>query len=265
MSDIDILNALDRSGLFRLAGMLESNLLTPPFSEVTLRNLIDGAHVASVSGLLNCLSEERLSPNQLALVIRAFNAGRESNPTLSSVIDVVVSGPDVTATARDTGVVTRQLFSEAKERVLVVGFAIHQGRDIFQTLACKLDANQSLEVILCIDVSRAPGNTSLSSQIVRRFAANFAKSEWPGTRLPKLFYDPRSLQIGGVSRSSLHAKCVVIDGTEALVTSANFTEAAQARNIELGLHIKSSIIAGQIEDHFRSLMAAGHLAPMSLV
>ena len=264
MSDIDILNALDRSGLFRLAGMLESNLLTPPFSEFTLRNLIDGAHVASVSGLLNCLSEEGYSPNQLALVIRAFSAGRESNPTLSSVIDVVVSGPDVTATARDTGVVTRQLFSEAKERVLVVGFAIHQGRDIFQTLACRLDANQSLEVILCIDVSRAPGNTSLSSQIIRGFAANFAKNEWPGTCLPKLFYDPRSLQIGGISRSSLHAKCVVIDGTVALVTSANFTEAAQERNIELGLYIKSPVIAGQIEAHFRSLMAAGHLARIFL-
>ena len=264
MNGIEALNALDRGSLIRLAEMLESNLLTPPFSGVTLRNLVDEAHVGSVSDLLSGLSGERLSLNQIALVIRAFNTGRESNPTLSSVVDVVVSGPDVTATARDTGVVTRQLFSEAKEKVLVVGFAIHQGRDIFQTLASRLDADQSMEVTLCVDVHRAPGNTSLSSQIVRRFAANFVGNEWPGTRLPRLFYDPRSLQVGGISRSSLHAKCVVIDGTEALVTSANFTEAAQARNIELGLHIKSSIIAGQIEAHFRSLMAAGHLARIFL-
>ena len=264
MNGIEALNALDRRSLVRLAELLESDLLTPPFSEVTLRNLIDEANVGSVSDLLSGLSRERLSPNQIALVIRAFNAGREFNPTLTSVVDVVVSGPDVTATARDTGVVTRQLFSEAKEKVLVVGFAIHQGRDIFQTLACKMDADQSLEVTLCVDVHRAPGNTSLSSQIVRRFAANFVENEWPGTRLPRLFYDPRSLQVGGISRSSLHAKCVVIDGTEALVTSANFTEAAQVRNIELGLQIKSPVIARQIEDHFRSLISAGHLGRIIL-
>ena len=89
---------------------------------------------------------------------------KESNPTMSSVVDVWC-GPDVTATARDTGVVTRQLFNEAEDRVLVVGFAIHQGREIVRTLASRLDADQSIEVTLCVDVNRAPGNTTLSSQI----------------------------------------------------------------------------------------------------
>lgn len=264
MSNFEDLNALDRGSLLRLADMLESNLLTPPFSEVALRNLIDQPHVASVSDLLNALSDERLSPSQLALVVRAFNAGKESNPTLSSLVDVVVSGPDVTATARDTGVVTRQLFNEAKDRVLVVGFAIHQGREIFRTLADRLDADQCLEVWMCVDVNRPPGNTTLSSQIVRGFAANFVENEWPGDRLPRLFYDPRSLETGGTTRSSLHAKCVIIDGSEAFVTSANFTEAAQERNIELGLLIKSPVIAAQIEDHFRSLIAGGHLSRVPL-
>ena len=69
MNDIEALNALDRRSLVRLAEMLESNLLTPPFSEVTLRNLIDEVHVGSVSDLLSGLSGERLSPNQLALVV----------------------------------------------------------------------------------------------------------------------------------------------------------------------------------------------------
>ena len=39
-------------------------------------------------------------------------------------------------------------------------------------------------------------------------------------------------------RGSLHAKCVVVDRSTALVTSANFTEAAQHRNIEAGLLIR---------------------------
>ena len=262
MSEIGALNALDRASLTRLGDMLESNLLAPPYSEFSLRNLVDEAHLTSVSDLLTELSLQNLSQKHLALVIRTFAAGRSTVPTLTSMVDVVVSGPDVNATARDTGVVTRQLFNQAEDRVLVVGFAIYQGRDIFQALASRLDTEETLEVTLCVDVQREPGNTSLSDQIVRRFTANFAENEWPGTRLPRLYYDPRSLESGRATRSALHAKCVVIDGAEALVTSANFTEAAQERNIELGLYIKSPIIAGQIESHFHSLIDNGHLRQM---
>ena len=74
--------------------------------------------------------------------------------------------------------------------------------------------------------------------------------------LPQVYYDPRSLAARGQVRSALHAKCVVVDGREALVTSANFTAAAQERNIELGLLVDSSAVAGQIEEHFYSLSFA---------
>ena len=48
-------------------------------------------------------------------------------------------------------------------------------------------------------------------------------------------------------------------GTDALVTSANFTEAAQERNIELGLLVRIPTIAMQVEDHFYNLIQNGHL------
>ena len=210
------------------------------------------------------------SPGQIAFVrqrrnlLRAFASGKDANPNVSELVDVVVSGPDVTAAARDAGVVMRQLFNKAKERVLAVGFAIHQGRFVFETLADCLDACESLEVTLCLDVRREPTSTSLDSSIVRGFADIFAEREWPGTRLPQPYYDPRSLAQLGSMRSALHAKCVVIDGSEALVTSAKFTEAAQVRNIELGLHVNSLEIAGRVENHFHSLIRSGHLAKLPL-
>ena len=92
-----------------------------------------------------------------------------------------------------------------------------------------------------------------------------SKNEWPGTRLPRLYYDPRSLAPAGPVHSALHAKCVVIDGRESLVTSANFTEAAQERNIELGLLVNSPAVAGQIEAHFYSLIRNGHLERLPLL
>ena len=264
MIEFDVLNDLDHPSLIRLADLLESNLLTPPFSKLSLQDHIAEVHVASISAYLEELAQRQVSPSQIALILRSFAAGRQVNPSVSELIDIVVSGPDVAATARDTGVVIRQLFNKAKERVLAVGYAVHQGRSVFRDLADRLDADDSLKATLCLEVRREQTNTSLDSQVVGRFARNFVENEWPGTRLPRLYYDPRSLAPGGPVHSALHAKCVVIDGREALVTSANFTEAAQERNIELGLLVNSPAIAGQIEEHFYSLIRNGHLERLPL-
>ena len=231
---------------------------------LTLRDHIPTAHVDSVLACLNEISRRQTSPTQIALVLRSFAAGVQANRNVSESIDVVVSGPDPSAATRDTGVVMRQLFNKARERVLAVGFAVHQGRSVFQALAKRLDAQEALEATLCIDVRRRQTNTSLDSRIVDGFAKNFVDNEWPGARLPRLYYDPRSLAPSGPMRSALHAKCVVIDGREALVTSANFTEAAQERNIELGLLVDSPSIAGRIEKHFLFLIRNGQLHRLPL-
>ena len=81
-------------------------------------------------------------------------------------------------------------------------------------------------------------------------------------RLPELYYDPRSLDLEAVKRSSLHAKCIVVDRRVALVTSANFTEAAQERNIEVGVLIRSRAFAEQLAEHFEVLAAQGALLPI---
>jgi phosphatidylserine/phosphatidylglycerophosphate/cardiolipin synthase-like enzyme len=46
------------------------------------------------------------------------------------------------------------------------------------------------------------------------------------------------------------------------VTSANFTEAAQTRNIEVGALIRSERFAIRLADHFEALVAAGLLLPV---
>ena len=79
-----------------------------------------------------------------------------------------------------------------------------------------------------------------------------------------MFYDPRSLQASETKRSALHAKCVVVDGREALITSANFTEAAQQRNIELGVLVNHPPAAERIEQHFQALIEGRHLERLPL-
>lgn len=156
------------------------------------------------------------------------------------------------------------MFGKARERVLAVGFAVRQGKSVFKTLADRLDNDRSLKATLCIDARRQHGDTSIDRDILRRFANEFVRDQWPGSHLPAVYYDPRSLEPTGATASSMHAKCVVIDGQEALVTSANFTEAAQDRNIELGLLVDSHTVARRIEEHFTSLIQNGYLERLPL-
>jgi phosphatidylserine/phosphatidylglycerophosphate/cardiolipin synthase-like enzyme len=68
----------------------------------------------------------------------------------------------------------------------------------------------------------------------------------------------------GAKRASLHAKCVVVDEQMAFVSSANFTEAAQERNIEVGVLVRSQVLSTQIARHFDALVAAGLVSSLPL-
>ena len=175
MIEFDALSELDQMSLIRLADLLESNLLTPPFSKLSLQDHIAEARVASVSAYLEELTQRQVSPSQIALILRSFAAGRQVNPSVSELIDIVVSGPDVAATARDTGVVIRQLFNKAKKRVLAVGYAVYQGHSVFRDLADRLDADESLEATLCLEVRREQTVTSLDSQVIRAVCKEFCR------------------------------------------------------------------------------------------
>jgi phosphatidylserine/phosphatidylglycerophosphate/cardiolipin synthase-like enzyme len=65
---------------------------------------------------------------------------------------------------------------------------------------------------------------------------------------------------GGV----LHAKAVVTDDEAVFVTSANMTEAALERNIELGLLFRDRALAASVSSHFRGLIDRALLHPLPI-
>jgi len=199
-----------------------------------------------------------------AVVAEAIVMARAARPAADDAVELVWTGPEAGETAnRDTAVVVRELFSQATESVLVAGFAVYQGRTVFRGLAERMAAYPSLRVRLYLDVHRGRMDTSLDSEVVARFARKFIEQDWPvGLPGPEVYYDPRSLSLHPAARASLHAKCVVVDRRVALVTSANFTEAAQERNIEAGVVVRSPRFAGRLADHFESLTDAGLLQPL---
>lgn len=93
------------------------------------------------------------------------------------------------------------------------------------------------------------------------FTNRFWSAGWPGTARPLVYYDPRALEPdapGGV----LHAKTVVADDEAVFVTSANLSEAAVDRNIELSLLVRDRGLAASVTTHFRRLIERDLLRPL---
>ena len=257
MHAFDLLTDAD---LTALAAAFRSGRLLAPFTAVSVQRFCPAVQAEAMAASLQQLHDEGMQPQHLALLAETILRTRARLPHQADLVDLVWTGPETLGvTNRDTGVVVRDLFGSAEREVLVVGFAVYQGKSVFKRLADRMEERPALRVRLFLDVQRPATDTSLSEELLRRFAERFRNQEWPGAKMPELYYDPRSLNPESAKRSSLHAKCVVIDHWLAFVTSANFTEAAQTRNIEVGALIRSEQFAMRLAQHFDSLADAGML------
>jgi len=90
-------------------------------------------------------------------------------------------------------------------------------------------------------------------------AEEFRNHHWPWQPFPEVYYDPWALNNDAHTRASLHAKIVVVDRSKLFLTSANFTEAAHQRNIEMGLLSRAAYLAEQVASYFEGLRQSGHL------
>jgi phosphatidylserine/phosphatidylglycerophosphate/cardiolipin synthase-like enzyme len=256
---------LTAEDLGRLAGALRCGRLAPPFTPLLLRRYLPESLAADVAADLQQRTGGAGEARHLADCLDLLCQDRGHRPAAEDLIDLVWTGPEAPGVVnRDTGVVVREMFQGARESVLVAGYAVYQGQMVFKELADRMDRHTDLRVQMFLDVRRPPHDQSSPSELVRRFAERFVGREWPGGRLPRVYYDPRSLEADPSGRASLHAKCVVVDGREAFVSSANFTEAAQTRNIEVGVHVRSPAFARRLAEHFETLASAHLVRPVPL-
>jgi hypothetical protein len=254
-----VLVGLDRDTLRLLASSLRDGALASGISSHVVRQIV-GAGANEVVSNLTSLLNSGWTTSQLAVSIEATASAKDAAPDVAQVLDLVLSGPDLPGIpTSDTAAVVRSLFEQAQTNVLLVGYAVYDGKLLFGPLAERMRANPTLCVRLCFDIGRKQGDTSLPSEIVRRFAAGFRVHHWPWEALPELYYDPRALSADSAEHASLHAKCVVVDRRIALVTSANFTPAAQEKNIEAGVLVRHEPFAARLAAYFDGLIAGGIL------
>jgi phosphatidylserine/phosphatidylglycerophosphate/cardiolipin synthase-like enzyme len=216
--------------------------------------------VEGVVGDLVALSAEGMAPPHIGLMLSLLAEERESAQGQADRVELVWTGPEVEPTAsRDTAVVVRGLFDRAERSLLLAGFAIYDGRHVFDRLAANMDRNPSLDVRMFLNISRSPGDGRTEAEIVTGFRKRFMEEHWPGQRPPELYHDPRALSPDPTKKAVLHAKCVVVDNRWSFITSANFTAAAQERNIEAGVLVDDVVLAGALCGQFLTLSRVGVL------
>jgi phosphatidylserine/phosphatidylglycerophosphate/cardiolipin synthase-like enzyme len=185
-------------------------------------------------------------------ILDAVLAERASQPRAP---EVVWSGPEGGASvARDTAVVLRELFESATSSVLVAGYRFDHADELLAPLARSMA--KGVRATFFVDVEQLRLGEDPDAY-VRARGATFFRDTWtfPGPR-PRVFIDRRSL-VPGPPYSSLHAKCVVVDGRRALVSSANFTERGQLRNIEVGALLDDPHFAEFLARQWQGLVEGG--------
>jgi phosphatidylserine/phosphatidylglycerophosphate/cardiolipin synthase-like enzyme len=188
-------------------------------------------------------------------ILDAVLAERESRrPTPQ----LVWTGPDEPGgAARDTAVVLRELFEGARESVILAGYSFDHARSVLAPLHASM-RDHGVRSSFFVDLPQIAGGGALSSQAhLDVHLGNFLRDNWPfGAPSPALYYDKRAL-VPGPPFCSLHAKCLVVDGARAFVSSANFTQRGQERNIEVGVLIEDPSFASYLAGQWLSLIDAG--------
>ncbi len=78
----------------------------------------------------------------------------------------------------------------------------------------------------------------------------------PGVRQPSIFTWP----VSDDDKAAIHAKLLIADRGDALITSANLTYHGMERNLEMGLRVRGRP-AADIHDRISELITAGDLEP----
>lgn len=165
--------------------------------------------------------------------------------------DFVWSGPaNGRFPVRRIDQVLYDLIASAQRRILLVTFAAHRIAHLCAHLSTAV--RRGVELTLIVE-REDESEGQLSVDALRAFR------ELPLERSTILYWpvEKRERNEAGYP-GKLHAKCAIVDDT-AIVGSANFTDDAFNRNMELGIVIREPIFAESLWSHFCELRQTGIL------
>lgn len=215
-----------------------------------LTNLSQPHYRALTGGLLRAWKDEAsaVSPEAVSLaLLSAAEAVRRHREGQS--VELVWTGPDVEVVpVRLTEQAMLQVIDAAKERLLLVSYAVYKAHRVCQALVRAADRGVRLRIV--VEAGDRHGSHTIRSKLLALGDAVARRAEvyfWPTDQRPHGEAEGRGV---------LHVKAAVADGHLLLLTSANLTEHAFTLNMEMGLLVGGGVLPGQVERVFERLVEA---------
>jgi phosphatidylserine/phosphatidylglycerophosphate/cardiolipin synthase-like enzyme len=159
-----------------------------------------------------------------------------------SKVDLVWSGPDThIVPVRRTEQVLLELIESAQTSLFFVSFVAYNVGSLLE--AVKRAQARGVAVSFLLEDPEA-GHIKVDS-------VGMIRDALPGARVYR--WDPKERMEKG--NGSVHAKCLLTDGQSVFITSANLTNSAMEKNMELGVKLAGGTLPGQLQAHFQALIA----------
>jgi cardiolipin synthase A/B len=185
--------------------------------------------------------EPSITPGELAA---ALHVAAECSNSISSMgsSELVWTGPKTSVIpARSTEQVVLQVVGAARERLFITSFNFSNASSVVAALNAA--HQRAVEINILLELAQKDGGTLGSDSLAAMRAAV------PAARL--FYWDPLDR---GPGWSCSHAKCTVADNRIAFITSANLSDAAMERNMELGVLFRHGRIPDCLHSHLEALV-----------
>lgn len=229
--------------LLRLAAGLESGEIT---LDATARTLQARLGVSSGRlGPIRRLLRTARDPALVAIIVRVAVVTADRVRADAPTVEIAATQPQGGGHIRTTGGVARDVVSGAVERLLVVGYSVTADPAL---------AGLAAKTLTSMAAAASRGVTVTA--ILHRDKPNRTAMlrAWPRTAPQPRFYTWPEQENDAMAK--MHAKVLVADARDALVTSANLTYHGFVGNVEMGVRIIGKP-AKTVAEVFDRLLLAG--------
>ena len=248
----DLVRAGSSAALLAIADALETGSLSLGSSSVgiaAVRGVSD--HLAAQAFRSFRSLEPTITAQTVAITVRTATSIRDVERLESPSVEITWTGPDAEGPlVTENSAAMERCLKDCRDigEILLVGYSLTVAKGSFMERVIDLltDASRRqarIQVILHQDDEARNKN-----ELMKHWDVFTSK--------PEVYtWDPPPEH----PYTKLHAKCLVVDRLQMLVTSANFTFHGLESNIELGLLVRNQRLATAVHERFDHLINAGVL------
>lgn len=241
---ITVLELVPENALVAIRDSLEKHEVMDSIKIKKLTGL-SGQNLESILLLFN---NPKIEPDALLIAMDTALAVAQNAKKTSERIDLSWTGPvQFSVEGRTTISVLEEMIQNANTSIIITGYNITQeASNIIRLLEKAMDKN--VEVVFVIHSDDENKNFKTLSNL------------WNYEKKPKVYSrkpGPSDVYF------KIHAKMVVVDRFDLLVTSANLTWHGMANNFEIGLRVRGKT-AEKAEELIRNLIDSSYLEPVKI-